>query len=80
MTGPFVKLGYPMKRKSLTPQQVYEAKGKRPGTPVSTRLSDGELRALDDRRGEEPRAAWLLALIRRELRPNEPPPKRRKRS
>lgn len=70
-----------MSRKKLDPKQSYEASGKRPGTPVGTRLSDEELRLVDDKLEEgQSRSAWLLALIRREVRPNEPPtPKRRKK-
>ena len=71
-----------MAGKKLDPKRQYEARGKRPGTPVGTRLTDVELRLLDDRvkAGEAiSRSAWVLNLVRKELRPNEPP-RRRKRN
>ncbi len=43
---------------------------KRQGTPVSTRLTDEETKLYDEKRGEMSRAAYLLALIRKDLRRN----------
>lgn len=62
-----------MAKKTETAQQRYEAKGKRPGKPISTRLNEEEQRGVDDKRGDTPAAAWLLALIRREIGINSPP-------
>ena len=53
--------------RSRKAEQTYEAAGKRPGTPISTRLSDGEIAALDAVKGKASRSAWLLDLIRREV-------------
>jgi hypothetical protein len=50
----------------------YEKSGKRPGTPVSTRLNDATLKRLDAERGDQSRSAWLGDLIARELRMNAP--------
>jgi hypothetical protein len=48
----------------------YEKSGKRQGAPIGTRLSDAELIHVDAVRGGQSRSAWLLDLIRRELRRN----------
>lgn len=69
-----------MPRKKIeTPQQRYEAAGKRPGTPVGTRLNDSALARLDAVRGKTARSAWLLSLIYRELKINEEPPAPKKK-
>lgn len=57
----------------LSRQERYEQSGKRPGTPISTRLDDEELRAVDKARGagkrnEISRSAWLHKLIRSALK------------
>lgn len=60
-------------------EQSYEGRGKRPGTPVSARLSDVELELFDAERGDAPRAAFLLALIRERLRINQPAAAKRRK-
>ena len=59
-----------------TPQQMYQAKyeasGKRPNRPITTRLTSEEVDALDRARHagtkkEVSRSAWILQLIRRAL-------------
>lgn len=48
----------------------YEKSGKRPGTAVTTRLSDAELKLAHRRMkrdGLGSMSAWLLTLVRREL-------------
>lgn len=56
----------------LTPQQRYEQRKSRPGTPIGTRLDDRELAAVDKARGkgkrnEISRSAWLHKVIRSAL-------------
>jgi len=59
-----------MPKRSTKAEQTYEASGKRPGVQVTIRLSEGELSALDAKRGASARAAWIKALIKRELGSN----------
>lgn len=52
-----------------TASERYEASGQRPGTPIGTRLSEADMRAVDRARGagtrrEISRSAWLLNTIR----------------
>ena len=54
--------------RSLKAERTYEAANKRPGTPIGTRLSDEEIAAVDGLRDEASRSAWLLGLIRREIK------------
>lgn len=68
-----------MPKRSPNAEKRYEQSGKRPGTPISTRLDETTLAALDEARGETPRSAWLFDLIRRELRFNSPPAAKRKK-
>lgn len=56
----------------LTRQQRYEQSGQRPGTPISTRLDDAELAAVDKARGagkrsEVSRSQWLKKIVRQTL-------------
>lgn len=68
-TFPCHKGGMP--KRSLDAERRYEAGGKRPGVQMSIRLSEGEVSALDAKRGDTPRAAWIKALIKRELGSNK---------
>lgn len=71
-----------MPKRAETRQQKYENAGKRPGTPIGTRLSDDEDLKLQKRMEEEgisSRSFWLRALIRRELGYNAPPPAPKKK-
>lgn len=64
-----MRMGYAYRMaRSKKAEQSYEAAGKRPGKPISTRLSDEEMDAVDKRLKGESRSAWLLALVRRELK------------
>lgn len=54
--------------RSKKSEQAYEEAGKRPGKPISTRLSDEEMAAVDKHLKGTSRSAWLLALIRHELK------------
>ena len=73
---PYVKpLAYPMRMgyayrmaRSKKAEQTYEEAGKRPGKPISTRLSDEEMKVVDKLRGKTSRSAWLIDLIRREMK------------
>lgn len=56
--------------KKLTKEQRYERSGKRPGTPVGTRLSDAEYKLAVARVAQlklKSLAAWLLTLARADL-------------
>jgi len=60
----------PRQTRNRKAEQAYEASGKRPGTSISVRLSVDELAALDAARGATARAAWIKALIKKQLGSN----------
>lgn len=69
----------------LTASERYERAAKRPGTPIGTRLSDAEVRAVDKARGkgtrnEKSRSAWLYALIQSAISAPNPPQAAKKHS
>lgn len=72
-----------MTKRSKAAEERYEKAGNRPGVQFSIRLTEGEARLVDAKRGDDPRAAWVKALIRREIGSNsalhkKPDPKGRK--
>ena len=62
-----------MPKRSVTAEQTYESSGKRPGTPVSTRLEEGALKLLDRRRGKRSRSAFVQDIIHKAIGWNEAP-------
>ncbi len=59
-----------MPKRSPDAERRYEAAKKRPGVQVSMRLTEGEVSAINAKRGATARAAWIKALIKRELKSN----------
>ena len=69
----------------LTASERYEREGKRPGTPIGTRLNEDEIRAVDKARdkggrNEKSRSAWLYALVVSAISAPTPPQALKKHS
>jgi hypothetical protein len=55
---------------AVAAKQRYEAAKKRPGSPISARFSDAELKAIDVAREDMSRAAWLKMVALKAARLN----------
>lgn len=68
-----------MSKRSVKAEATYEASGKRPGKPVSTRISDAQMERLDLVRGDESRAAFVQRTLLAAIGWNAKPAARRRR-
>ncbi len=68
------------KKTPVDRKRTYEESGKRPGTPIGTRVPDTTLKLIDARlEPKQSRSAWVLALINKEVGVNAPPTSKKKR-